>query len=179
MAMFGKPKKYLMKVLFNIGTFNFCYVDIEPENYSEELLVNCYISFLKRYFYIVDKRQKDPMKKILIGYLTGNKDFPIMYETEKMIYETLNEKERKALNNYINSDMPLPALLSDEPVVDIKSKYEFYYLDDKHALGNKFYMKIGADKIILSRLVALFFEYVDKKVKKEDRKNIYNFLINL
>ena len=165
------PKSYYAKYTMTIGDGNFCFIDHEFK-YSQTpdrekiLYIESAILFLKRYFYIADDRQKQPMKDILNAYL----DQPeatftdLMIWTEKMIFDNLSESERKSLASYVTHHGALPAFLSSEPITNKSGTYTIYIVRNGSYFGIKFYMKLGADKIILSRLPVLFLEYIESNI---------------
>lgn len=166
-----KPNKYYVKFIFTIGDSYFCHIEkvfgSEQTPEREKILyIEAALLFLKRYFNIADDRQKMPMKEILSDFIdqSGTNYMDLMAATEKMIFDNLNESERKSLATYATHGGALPGILSPDPIKNKGGEYSIYIVQNGSSFGIKFYMKLGADKILLSRLPVLFLQYIEKQL---------------
>lgn len=175
------PKNYYAKYTMSIGDGNFCYIDQEftgeltPEK-EKILYTESMILFLKRYFFIADKRQVQPMREILAAHIEQPEAsfMDVMSWTEKMIFDNLNESERKNLASYASHRGVLPAFLSPEPITNKAGKYEIYIVNAGQEFDIKFFMKLTGDKVILSRLPILFLQFIESKLDKKSIETLHN-----
>ena len=166
-----KPSKYYVRFIFTIGDSFFCHIehafgaDQTPER-AKILYIEAALLFLKRYFYIADDRQKQPMKELLTDFIdqSGTNYTDFMAATEKMIFDNLNESERKNLASYATHGGALPGILSPDPIKNKGGEYSIYIVQNGKMFDIKFYMKLGADKILLSRLPVLFLQYIENQL---------------
>ena len=178
-----KPKKYDIKFNFAVsGTL--CYISHDygtPPASENTILVHSAVLFVKRYLYIADRKQKEPMRQILLEFLPGKKiDYLAMMDaTERMIYESLGGAQRKALAGYATSGGDLPAFLIDKPLDDATGWAEFYLVNSRGKWSERFYLKLGYDRVVLSRLVVLMIQYIDQHLKSDDeRQNFHTVLLS-
>lgn len=169
-----RPRKYYAKYTLTIGDHAYCHIghdftnSITPAK-AKILYIESMLLFLNRYFFIVDAPQRQPMKAILLDYIDEpDASFEsLMSAVEGMIFNSLSEAEKKNLAAYTSRGGVLPAFLSPDLPTAQAGKYEIYIVRRGSSFDIKFFMKLSADKIILSRLPVLMLEYIESNLDKK------------
>lgn len=179
--IFPRPKKFDIKFTFETsGTFCFIKHEYgEPPVSEITILTTSAIKFMQRYFKVADNKQKKVMRQML-EYFLQNEPFSytdVMSEAEKIIYDSLNNAQRKALAGHAQSYGDMPAFLSKESLKNATPRAEFYLVNSRGKWSERLYLKLGYDKIMLSRFLVLMLEYVDGQLKKSDREYYHTLLL--
>jgi len=188
MKIFPRPRDYDIKFEFWVNAQYFCNVahifgeDVDTPSKQKIILQHSGILFIERYFKIADKKQAAGMKPILESFLTNNNpgrdDYvQVMDTVEKMIYESLGEPQKKSQAGYLQSGGSVPAVLIPKPLEDEQPQYSFYLVNRRGRWTDRFFMKLGYDKIMLSRLLIIMIQYIDSQLKKDDRKYFHTIAL--
>lgn len=179
MRIFPRPKNYDIKFEIRIGAQIYCSIshefgaDVIRDHTEKTILTHSAVLYVKRFLSIVDKKQKQPMIDLLSEALAQESINwqAVEDEAEQIVFHSLNQMQKNAQNDFIFKDGgALPDKLMEEPIPDdlVWGNYEFYLVNRHGKWRDQFFMKMTHDKIILSRLVVIFLQYIDEQLKEDN-----------
>jgi hypothetical protein len=183
MRIFPRPKKYDNKFEMRVGLQIYCYIthefgaDVIRDHTEKTILTHAAVLYVKRFLSIVDKKQKQPMIALLSEALAQESINwqAVEDEAEQIVFHSLNQLQKNAQTDYIMKDGgAIPGKLTDASFDDPVGTYEFYLVNRRGKWQDQFFMKMTHDKIILSRLVVLFLQYIDQQL---DEDNTYHQVV--
>jgi hypothetical protein len=179
MSIFPRPKNYDIKFEMRIGAQIYCSIthkfgaDVLQDHTEKTILTHSAVLYVKRFLNIVDKKQKQPMIDLLseaLGQQSINWQ-AVEDAAEQIVFHSLNQMQKNAQNDFLFKDGgALPGKLMETTIPDdlVWGKYEFYLVNRRGKWQDQFFMKMTHDKIILSRLVVLFLQYIDQQLNEDN-----------
>lgn len=165
MGLFSK-KERLATIDFYYAKL-YCHINGSGQ-FSDDLYVIYYITYVVRYFYICDERQIVPMINLLRQFILGQVSYKYYQDFHEAvlieIMKTLTENEKDAVVKLFSGFSPL--LLTED--IDKLSKPIFKYTLEMGSISiHYFKMCVSPDKILLPLTVTLFFEHVMDKFQEK------------